>query len=228
MREELEHSDVAGLLQTLPRVDAPGDFDFKVKARISAGRPAASRRFPLWVGAAIPALLLIAVIGYFGLRTSKTTLEPANPVVATVEPQTSQPVQPPVLNEAVPAQPTQVAAADPKPSNPALADGKKRAVRREPQGGSIDSAANIERQITLTERSATEVLSEIGVRGTFDARGMKVDSADEKRSGLKTGDVIETIDGQAVGSGSTVKGRLAGKRLRVLRDGKSVDVVVKN
>ena len=71
INQEPEADDIHRLLSGLKRVEAPTDFDFHVRARIAKGRPAEKRSswFSPAVGFAIPLVLVIAIGGYFGLRT---------------------------------------------------------------------------------------------------------------------------------------------------------------
>lgn len=66
--ENKETNAIAGLLGSLPRVEAPNDFDFRVKARIAAGRPARVSWFPAAARVAVPLGLVLSVGGYFGYR----------------------------------------------------------------------------------------------------------------------------------------------------------------
>ena len=79
--ENKETKAVAGLLGSLPRVEAPNDFDFRVKARIAAGRPARVSWFPTVVRVAIPLGLVLSVGGYFGYQA---VYQPASVEVAAV------------------------------------------------------------------------------------------------------------------------------------------------
>src|SRR5437870_4831992 len=93
--EQMSAADekIVGLLAALSRVEAPNDFDFRVRARIAAGRPAdtIAFRLPLAVRYGVPLALLIAVGTYFGF-TRFYALNEAN-VPSVVEDQ--QPVSPP-------------------------------------------------------------------------------------------------------------------------------------
>lgn len=83
--ENKETNAVADLLGSLPRIEAPKDFDFRVKARISAGRPARVSWFPAAAKVAVPLGLVLSVGGYFGYRS---IYQPAaNDVVAVTNSQ---------------------------------------------------------------------------------------------------------------------------------------------
>ncbi|MGI8812193.1 MAG: PDZ domain-containing protein [Pyrinomonadaceae bacterium] len=119
--EELERDDrqVADLLGTLPRVEAPKDFDFRLKARMAQGRPSAAAApfsLPVWLKFAAPtALLFIVGVFYFALpirdagpKGNEITAQAASPMpvvavtptiapapeIASVQPPISAPVTP--------------------------------------------------------------------------------------------------------------------------------------
>ena len=64
------NEQVSKLLGGLKRIEAPGDFDFRVKARIAAGRPVDRNvsLLPNWVRFAVPLGLLLLIGGYFGFK----------------------------------------------------------------------------------------------------------------------------------------------------------------
>ncbi len=68
----------------------------------------------------------------------------------------------------------------------------------------------------------------IGVRASWAGSGWRVDSVSPdniaQRSGIKSGDVIEAINGQAVGEKTTFPARFDGKSVRVRRDDASVEI----
>lgn len=220
---EFDNEPVANLLHDLKRVDAPKDFDFKVRARIAQGRPSARRGMPAWVKAAVPLGLVLAAGGYIGLNSMYSPTQNDVPEVAAIteQPRIETPTAPAISDPQVEA---------PKPvggPDTVAVSTKKNTKTVRPTGGSIDSAVRQSKTLDIRERSAGEAFSEIGVKGTFETAGMKVDAADEKH-GLKTGDVIESVNGRPLSEASTVKGGLAGKTIRVRRDGKTVEVVIKN
>lgn len=228
MRDELKDNDIAALLNTLPRVDAPRDFEYKVRARIAAGRPATSH-FPVWAKAAVPLALLAAGGVYFGIRSvdTSTALEP--PAVARVEqamPEVGRPAA--ATPEPVTAESVTTTS---KPSNATPAVSKKPVTTTKrshsPQGGSTDLALGIGKQLDLTDRPLAEAFAAAGVKGSFEQAGMQVASA-TGRTGLRAGDVVEAVDGMPVTNSSFIKGGLAGKKLRVRRDGKTVEIVISN
>lgn len=71
MINESENKDdiaVAGLLGSLPYVEAPKDFDLRVRAKIAAGQPTRVTWFPSAARVAVPLGLMLSVGGYFGYQ----------------------------------------------------------------------------------------------------------------------------------------------------------------
>ena len=73
--EELNKDEkaIADLLGALPHVQPPNDFDFRVKAKIAAGKPSKGRRawFPAAARLALPLVILVAIGGYFAYQRTK-------------------------------------------------------------------------------------------------------------------------------------------------------------
>ncbi len=85
---------VAEMLGSLKRVEAPGDFDVRVRARIAQGRPASSNGqwLPQWARYAVPLALAIAVGGYFAIdRYSRTAESTPAEIVRNETVQTASP-----------------------------------------------------------------------------------------------------------------------------------------
>jgi hypothetical protein len=104
--EELEMIDadnrkVAALLGALPRVEAPANFEFRVKAGIAKGSPLRSGFMPFLRTAAPLALVLVVLT--FGLLyyqgPNETTVDPAKNMAGSV------PVIPPAQSDAAPVIP---------------------------------------------------------------------------------------------------------------------------
>ena len=159
--------EVSRLLSAMKRVEAPSDFDFRVKARIAAGRPAGWRPFglPVTVGYAMPLVLLVLIGAYFGfnaLNANKpvnaptvaeavTHVTPLPPTVAA-----SQPAEPSNDVIATPANPgTEESASVKKKVNSGGESGENPAKKlphnalpsKQSGSGSYDSAGNKERKI---------------------------------------------------------------------------------
>jgi membrane-associated protease RseP (regulator of RpoE activity) len=235
LKMEFDNDQVAGLLHTLKRVEAPADFDVRVRARIAAGRPERSGfGIPVFVRYAVPIVLLVVVGGYFGYRAMRVAVPVSEPVVAVIPKTDAAPAaQPPTAAQpAVPMNATSATLANKERDNSVTAIQAKKPVRRnERTGWSSDEAVRESRRLSPQgEVPVLDMLTNIGVRGAVESGGLKVAAATgiADRSGIKAGDVIESVDGKSVMQKNSVKGTAAGKIVRVTRDGKSVDVVLKN
>ena len=240
--EELQNNEpVSRLLGELKHVEAPSDFNFGVRARIAAGRPVEKRGFPIpvWLVYGAPLVLLLAVGGYFGLNSFYLVNDASVPVVAVNEnPNIAPPIPAPSVEVAVApiTQPDDQLVAK-KPitiSNSAVAAVKKPTVKdKNTGGGSIDLASREGRRIhRVPQIPAKTVLDLIGAKGGFDEDGWRVQSTTPnslaERSQIKTGDVIESVNGQAVTDKTSFRSTTSLKTVRVRRDGKTVDIVIKN
>jgi len=78
IEKEFDNEPIANLLRDLKRVEAPKDFDFKVKARIAKGVTPTRTGVPLWVKAATPVGLLVAIGGYLGMTSLQTRMRPTS------------------------------------------------------------------------------------------------------------------------------------------------------
>lgn len=150
--DALDGGDVAAMLNALPRVEAPENFEFRVKARIAQGAAPRTTLFPfLRVAAPLTLVLLIgAFVVFYGLLPERTEV-PA--VVATAE---REPINVRPQSE-VPVPPTQTVSGpqieqshEAIPDESYVAAGKPTAVRRTAapeivkpsQGGSRDFSLN--------------------------------------------------------------------------------------
>ena len=255
---DFEKEPVSQLLAGMKRVDAPSDFDFRVKARIAAGRPVDRSRswLPAAVRIAVHLGLLLSVGGYVGYNT---IYQPVDLAVAPVaenkvieapiasDVTSNLPVSLPVKNdisERPESRPADI-------NNPIRVRSNERRIvssspsNRRPGGGSIDLASRKPRVvlpngIDLNGKvlprgfegsagvSAKDILSFMGIEA--DA-AWKVSSVKQKsmaeRSGLKAGDIIEAINNQNLAEKSTFGNKVSSKSVRVLRDGKSVQIELK-
>jgi hypothetical protein len=245
---------VAAMLGTLKRVDAPADFDFRVRARIAQGRPAEARVswFPAFARVAAPAVMLAAVGGYFGYNALYDTGTVNVPVVADSGPVAAAPVAVQTSNEVAPAPAatTEVAVAKPPVDTEETVAGTPKkdltaAVKKPetPEGGSVDMAlrethtvstrsgnvvntGNSSPVIPTSTLSVREVFSAMGIRASLSATGWRVSSASGRAAaaGLKTGDIIETVNGKAVGANTVFDEKFVGSAMRVKRDGLTVNI----
>lgn len=155
------HDDepVSGLLSGLKRVEAPNDFDFRVKARIADSNPTkkAASWLPASVRYAVPLGLLLMVGGYFAFNTIYPPNNIDVPVVAEVQPANIAPINDTPSNDVV--LPSNLLASEnpvvkpPELENSVIPkDAEKRLPSSDPKttspgGGSFDEAIRKSRQI---------------------------------------------------------------------------------
>lgn len=244
---------ITSLLSALPKVDAPGDFHTRVRARIAAGRPEERRSFrvPVAVRYAVPLLLLIAIGAYFGLTRFYSLNKLETPEVADVGPKTAGPAMSEPVNNVVTVPEPQI-----KDEQASVEPAVNRGVRTEApvgrvsrdrslvggsvdsDGGSRDSTQHVIKK-TLLPRGlnndqqvpAGEVFNIIGVDAQFTGGVWKVRSVSEhspaERSGLKAGDVVESVNDQNVSAKTSFPSPFTGKTLKVKRDGKDIHIDLK-
>lgn len=261
VNEELNRDEkaIADMLGGLPRLKVPNDFDFRVKARIAEGRPAANgfSRLVLSLRFAIPLILLLAVGGYLAFRSFGASvadvsiageMRSSNNVAETVStPDLRQPAKD-VRAEIEPVKPKdtapQVASVI---SDPVIAF--PIAVNR--GGGSVERGLGTTRPIyprgvdpnaktpvvpkefdQLGNVTAKDLMNLLGLDVIYSESSWKVESVREnstaQRAGLKSGDVVEAINERPISEKTTFKGRFTSKSMRLIRDGKSVDIDLQN
>lgn len=242
--EKLQNSEerepVAELLAGLKRVEAPANFNVGVKARIAAGMSEEKREFriPVLVGYAMPFVLLLLVGAYFGFNAIYSTKDAYVPAVV-VAPMTSAPQLEQLTVEVAPAPSTEQIAAVKKPDSVVLVSETqvKKPVVAAPVarsgGGSFDETSGVGHKIYRnTQIPVKDVLTLLGAKGSFGENGWKVETPTAnslaERSGVQAGDVIETINDQAVTEKTSFRSRSGIKSVRVRRDGKSIDIPLKN
>ncbi|MEO8650547.1 MAG: hypothetical protein ABI539_15395, partial [Acidobacteriota bacterium] len=100
-----DEKKIAQILSGLSRVEAPGDFEIRVRARIANGQPSPPRRFSTAavIGFAAPAILVLAagVFVYFGLarQTPEIAMPKAETPTRQAEQARTDAPAPPVTNE---------------------------------------------------------------------------------------------------------------------------------
>ncbi len=244
--EEFENDPVSRLLGGLKRVDAPGDFDFRVKARIASGRPVdrSTSWFPAAARFAVPLGLLLLIGGYFGFNGLYPAVDVDSPAVAEMKVAGIVPALP-VSSDLPPALPANnvlpdrtsekapetVAKNEPAPKEKRI--GRTEPVLRPPGGYSKDISLGISDKPLerVTRISARIVLSQIGINASYSGSSWKVGSVKQnsraERSGVKSGDVIEAVDGQNLTEKTTFENKSSSKSIRILRDGKSMQIDLK-
>ncbi len=248
---------ISQLLSAMPRVEAPGDFGFRVKARIAEGKPSPSR--PLWLPtalkAAVPLGLVLAIGGYVGVTSlyvndgapaEQAIVQPARPGLVQSVPAAPapEPVAPSSVAAAVPQEtgvrqtgaPREIAKSQPKrvvirkPVEDKNGKGDFVDAVKPAQSPSVTPGPEIKPGPETKGTPAGEILTKIGVNALFGEGGWKADSVSPNtaaaKAGVKAGDIIESVDDQDLTDLGSVAKPATGKKLKVKRDGKSVEIVI--
>jgi len=74
--------------------------------------------------------------------------------------------------------------------------------------------------------TAKDVLSTLGINAKLEGSAWKVESVIENstaaRAGLKPGDIVKAINDQTVTGSTEFRGKVSGKSIRIVRDGKDI------
>ncbi len=207
--ENKETNAVAGLLGSLPRVEAPNDFDFRVKARIAAGQPARVAWFPAAARVAVPLGLVLSVGGYFGYRAVYQTVATDVAVVNTnsgpipLSPATAEFV---AANAVAPETPGQVGMGNPTVKPPTI-DGKMATATKADLDPKIDPSTDDRRTIGNSRGgsfdTAVKESKTIYPRGVNPNAKVAVKPRDFERPGaIMAKDVLTQFGADVVYSGS--------------------------
>lgn len=233
---------ISNLIGSLPRVEAPGDFDFRVRARIAAGRPAENRGswLPASVRYAVPLALVLAIGGYVGFNAIYVGDVTDVPAVAELQPSTASiPVaEVPARVESAASQPvaeriettaTDVAVKPPTVDADKLVPPAARKTEK-PGGGSyvdagtaaktIEANTNVapiepEKPEDKTALTGIALLAAARISTAPAGRGWKVVSVSAGGSGAASG----------VQAGDVIEA-ISGRTLRIRRDGVIMRVVL--
>ena len=248
--------EVSRLLTALPRVDAPSNFNFEVKARIASRKQSGSwvERIPFVLRFAFPALLIMLVGAYVYLYQfpGRVDTNEQRAGVATVPSTAAEP-----KNEASSAPtgtPGELVAQDDSASaaannrsgaqdhvdNPAGKQNSKTA-----KGGSRDFAQDNIRSITKpgaqdpskaqgvgpvgSQLSVKQVLSPMGIDTVYENGGWKVMVVTADSPAMRSGIIkgdIVTAIGNQQLNQNTSIRKAAAGQLTVIRDGKPVSIRV--
>jgi membrane-associated protease RseP (regulator of RpoE activity) len=157
--QETDFEPVSRLLGELKRVEAPNDFDFRVRARIADGKPAerTATLVPASIRIALPLALLLIVGGYFAFNAFYSPNKDDVPVVADSEPVSVAPMNRTQSND--PALPSDEIVSDrrdakiPESETKLIPNGQMKTNRPtqpksdHPAGGSMDQAVREGRRI---------------------------------------------------------------------------------
>ena len=249
---------VVELLGALPRVDAPANFEFGVKARIATqqSRPQSSLLPFLKIAAPLTLVVLVAAfIVLYGVMPGGETGQPnvvaSTPAVEKELPR-SEPVPAPSVAESLPPLiegGTDVATSTPqrRRANARIATTPKDIAPPVTNGGSVDRTQIVANLVTppgipaIHGRNANASASDIPAEEVLEMLGMKVElvkgvfvvrSVTENgvgtRAGVKANDVVEAINDQKLSEGSKLKGSFSGRSLSIRRDGKPLKLNLKN
>ncbi len=245
---------VSDLLGGLKRIDAPKNFDFRLKNRIANTRPEdlrLRRLLPMLGYAAAPLALVLATGTYFVFtgvysidNNSVSSVQEVQPIASTSE---IAPVNPPArIETAAPIASNPVQAESRKEKTTAVADRgpvASRAPRKvrlavDRPGGSYVTGQGISKVINPKGENTNsnfaaripirEILSTIGINADFEGGTIKVRSVVQNnmagRSGIAAGDVLETINGQPVTGATMFDSPYTVTSIGVRRDGKLLQI----
>lgn len=240
-----DEKKVAELLGSLKRVGAPGDFDMRVRARIAKGRPAQTRTswFPAMARVAAPAMVLMAVGGYFGYTAlyEQGSINLPNVEIVETPPVVTPPIDPVVIPPVATSTIVREIVGTPEPGTKTIAGSSKKTPKPkkpvdQPGGGSVEFAGrepntivpmvNPRVPLATPTLSVREVFDSLGIRASYTSAGWLVSSVSGRAAaaGVKAGDLIESIDGKVVGTNTSFDADLVGRSLRVKRGGTSIQI----
>lgn len=246
-----DEQKVSDLLGGLKRIDAPKNFEFRLKSRI-AGTVAEDmrpRRLIPVLGYAAPLVLVLlvgtylVVTGVYSVDTNSVAgVEQTQPVANITETVLPNPApfaekeQSAPNNELQAASRDQITVADTERTAEAPKAPKKTSRATDQPGGSFDTGLGSPKVIlpkSLNPNAAArisirEILSTIGIQAAFDGGSIKVNSIVENnlagRSGIEAGDILEAINGRPVTGTTMFESPFTVTSIGVRRDGKSMQI----
>lgn len=242
---------VSDLLGGLKRVDAPKNFEFRLKSRIANTTPEdmRPRRLIPVLGYAAP-LVLVLLVGTYLVVTGVYTVD-TNSVADVEQPQPVANITETVLpnpapfaekekpvpdNELQAASRDQIMVADTERTAEAPKAPKKTSRSSDQPGGSFDTGLASPKVIlpkslnpnASARVSIREILSTIGIQAAFDGDSIKINSVVENnmagRSGVEAGDVLESINGRPVTGTTMFDSPFTVTSIGVRREGKSMQI----
>jgi membrane-associated protease RseP (regulator of RpoE activity) len=263
------------MIDELRRVDAPDDFDFRVKARIAKSKPAdfqpqffPALRYVLPVGLIVLVLgLVVYNASYFSGSTPEVSeiiapqmqkereISPINSFSAnqTAGTNTNDEI---LVSQAANVNveladenqkkdlvtvksPVKTRGNNPKKNYEDDAVMSRDLLLRPPPPPSLPLGIDPNRKIetspnTINQNPITDVqiLSFMGIETVSENGNKKVKAVKSQslaeRSGIKTGDVIEAIDGKRVGGEPVRMETFESKKLTVVRDAKRIEITLQN
>jgi hypothetical protein len=248
-----DEQKISDLLGGLKRVDAPANFEFRLKSRIANTRPEDLRpRLIPVLGYAAP-LVLVLIVGTYLVVTGVYTVdqnsvadvEQAQPVADLTESTLPNPA--PVAENEQPAPNNELQAASREETTVGNTERisdtpkvpKKVSRSDDDPGGSFDTGLGSPKVILPKSLSPNEparisireILSTIGVQAAFDGGSIKVSSVVENnragRSGIEAGDILETINGRPVTGATMFDSPFTATSVGVRRGGKSIQITLR-
>ena len=246
-------AELVRLLGAMPKVSAPNDFEFRVSARVASARGAVKPRGLFGaLRIAVPAAALLAVTGtVLILNPYWTETAPVStPVeVAVVEKPVENPASVPRQPLEIPSttfasngpsietskrMPLDEQLASSRPSGPSneepggtsFVESGTQGVKVYPRGinPSVDSAP-VSPNAPRTGISIRDVLSQLGISA---GNGLRVESVTPNsiaaRSGIKAGDVIESLNGERISADTMLYGTVNARSVVVRSDGKALSL----
>ncbi len=244
-----EDEKIRQMLGGLKKVEAPKDFDFRLKARIAAANPKdfQPRSFPA-LRIAAPLGLGLVVFAFFVVAGLFSVNDESVPQVAldptpNAERITDQPSENSLA--AVIVNSDRASAENfgreskpnalPKTNAPISDASRDSAVtapnKFNPPG--LDPNKSIEKPndfMNLQPLAVKEMLSFLGIEANLSRGGWRVQSVTQnsvaERADVKPNDVIKAIDDTKIASETVQKSSFEGKKLTVLRDGKTIEIAL--
>lgn len=260
---QTSQSRVSAILQGLPRVEAPKDFDFQVRARI-ARQNEENQRIPFFLSFRhiLPfasVLLIVSAVAIGGLfiirnggndrvdsssaaRPQDPQIQPAKEISAMPQPANSFTESNASVNAPAPEADLETRKMPVRQKRPASSSEKN----VDEGGGSRDLAVtsvppviqpefNTNRPIEVVpnpNRTTISSLSEVLKISGIDAEDGKVISVAKnslaERSGIRVGDSILAVNGRKIDSGEFSGNQISIRTITIIRNGESVDIVLKN
>lgn len=244
---ELENDEIHRLLMSLQRVEAPRDFDFKVKARIAQGRPTetGSSWVPSFLRVAIPAALMLTVGGYVGfwayssetgsptVAVAETRPEPVTSVDTGTQPQTQ--VQTMTPAPAVPVEPADTLVAEKvEPAAPNSSNVNVKAAKKpgtpspeQPAGGSYDMAGTDSKKISRSQEDEDDLVPSTPRRRVIVSAGEFLRTVGITSTSTGSGGNITAVSGTAasvgIKAGDVIEWvNVQTRTVRVTREGKAL------
>lgn len=276
-----EDEKIRVFLGNLKRVEAPKDFDFRVKARIAEhSRADFQPRFLPVLRYVLPLglILLFSAAFVFNslyfpdavnvpltaennspieikkevetspanlIETANATSLPENEIIAAAATNSNVPNtrnEKNVPTRFIAVKSVKNTKTSPKKNNSEISGGSRLSALTAPKqiitppginpNQTVQNSPNPANTNSLTAKTAKEVLSELGIETVFEGESWKVLSVRQnspaQRSGVKTGDAVQAIDGEKLTDKPLQNKTIEGKNLTVRRGAEKVEISLNN